>query len=234
MARQCLRLWVAAARASSLRAARPLAYVSLMCLPLFCAAVSLRAAGGSADEGEAALQSGTRIGHIAVANPAELSREDAEITYQAIRQQMAEAYGLANVKGSRRYSTWQRFNSAPYRSAQHGERFVNNYGNRAAAAYGRFEDAGTMPVGAILAKDSFTVTDEGHVYAGALFLMEKMPAGLRPEARDWRYTVVLPDGSLYGTTGGEGSDQVTFCADCHVNAGEERDHLFLVPEDYRK
>jgi len=230
MARHPLPLWAVGAGTTPRRSALSVSRV----LPLILAVVGTFIDPAAAQDNETFLQQGPRIGHVALENPADLSREDAEATYQAIQAEMAQGYGLSGVPGSRRYTAWQRFNNAPYRSAQHGERFVNNYGNAAAASYGRYEDAGTMPVGAILAKDSFTVTAEGHVYAGALFLMEKMPAGFRPETKDWRYSMILPDGSLYGTTDGAGDDQVTFCADCHRAAGDDRDHLFLIPEDYRK
>ena len=49
---------------------------------------------------------------------------------------------------------------------------------------------------------------------------------------DWRYTMVMPDGSLYGTTKGDGAERVEFCIGCHL-ARETQDHLFLVPEAYR-
>ena len=66
-----------------------------------------------------------------------------------------------------------------------------------------------------------------------LFLMEKMAPGFSPESRDWRYTMIMPDGSLFGVTQGEGSGRVKFCITCHETAGDENDHLFFVPEDYR-
>ena len=107
----------------------------------------------------------------------------------------------------------------------------NNYANSEANAYGR-EGAGPMPEGAVLAKDSFTVTRQGDVFTGPLFLMEKMPPGFAPDSRDWRYTMIMPDGSLFGTSKGEGSDRVEFCASCHATAGDAADHLFFVPEEY--
>ena len=108
----------------------------------------------------------------------------------------------------------------------------NNYANGLANAYGR-QGAGPMPEGAVLAKDSFTVTGQGDVFTGPLFLMEKMEPGFSPEGRDWRYTQIMPDGSLFGTTNGEGSDRMEFCVTCHATAGEPADHLFFVPDKYR-
>ena len=110
---------------------------------------------------------------------------------------------------------------------------MNNYGNHLAKAYGRYEKAGTLPQGSILAKDSFTVTADGQVYAGALFLMEKMAPGFNAASLDWRYTMILPDGAFFGETNGEGSEDVTYCIDCHALAGDEQDHLFYIPDTYR-
>ena len=86
-----------------------------------------------------------------------------------------------------------------------------------------------MPVGSVLAKDSFEVTDRGDVITASLSLMEKMPAGFNPEGRDWRYTMIMPDGTLFGTTNGEGSERVAFCIECHIAAGRAQDQLFFIP-----
>ena len=90
-----------------------------------------------------------------------------------------------------------------------------------------------MPEGAVLVKDSFAVTQRGEVFSGPLFVMEKMAPGFRPESRDWRYTMIMPDGSLFGTTSGAGGASVEFCIACHAKAGDDRDHLFYVPEEFR-
>jgi len=64
-------------------------------------------------------------------------------------------------------------------------------------------------------------------------VMEKMPQGFNPVSGDWRYTMIMPDGSLFGVTNAEGSDRVEFCVTCHKMAGEQTDHLFYIPERYR-
>ena len=68
---------------------------------------------------------------------------------------------------------------------------------------------------------------------GALFLMEKMPDGFNHASGNWRYTMIMPDGSIFGTTGGVGAKQVQFCISCHL-AVEHQDHLFFIPEEYRR
>jgi hypothetical protein len=171
--------------------------------------------------------------HFRVPNPAQLPDVEALSIYDRIRDDMVAAYRLSRNPIAGRFYKWRRYNSAPYRSAAHGERYINNYANAAAADdYGR-SDAGSMPPGAVLAKDSFTVTGQGDVFTGPLFIMEKMPAGFSEPTRDWRYTMIMPDGSLLGSTKGEGAKRVEFCAACHATAGDDNDQLFFVPEKYR-
>ena len=171
--------------------------------------------------------------HFEIGRPAELSDAAALTVYQRVLDEIVAGYGLSRDPVAEAYRGWRRYNKTPYRSATHGQRFVNNYGNMAANAYGKHEKAGEMPVGAVLAKDSFAVTARGDVFLGPLFVMEKMNAGFNPKSGDWRYTMIMPDGSLFGTTKGEGDRRVEFCITCHLSVAAEQDHLFFVPKDYR-
>ncbi len=182
-------------------------------------------------QSDAAAQKPTR--HFRVEQPAGLSGADALTIYNRILDDIVAGYRLSNMPDVDEYRNWSRFNTVPYRSAQHGERFVNNYGNDAAVDYRFFESAGEMPAGAVLFKDSFAVTKRGDVFSGPLFVMKKMQPGFNLSSRDWRYTMIMPDGSLFGTTNGEGSDRVEFCVACHKLAGDQNDHLFYIPERYR-
>jgi hypothetical protein len=186
-----------------------------------------------AQEGEAsAVDFAHPTRHFRVPNPARLSDADALSIYDQIRDDMVAAYRLSRDPLATRFYKWRRYNRAPYLSATHGDRYINNYANAEAKTYGQ-EGAGPLPAGAVLVKDSFTVTAQGDVFTGPLFLMEKMSPGFSAEARDWRYTMIMPDGSLFGTTNGEGSERVDFCAACHATAGDAADHLFFVPEKYQ-
>ncbi len=171
--------------------------------------------------------------HFRVANPAGLDADRALSVYERIVDKMLAGYALSGLAEARDYRKWTRYNTAPYRSATHGERYVNNYASPAARAYGRFEAAGPMPPGAVLAKDSFTVTADGGVFSGPLFLMEKLPPGTAPDWGDWRYVMVMPDGSIFGDSRGDAPEAVRFCADCHATAGAT-DGLFFVPERFRR
>ncbi len=171
--------------------------------------------------------------HFRVERPAGLTGADALIIYNRILDDMVAGYRLSSFAHAETYRKWRRYNTVPYRSAQHGERYVNNYANGIAHEYRHFEAAGDMPAGSVIVKDSFAVTARGDVFSGPLFVMEKMTTGFNPESRDWRYSMFMPDGSLFGMTNGEGSKRVEFCISCHALAGHEQDHLFYVPERHR-
>jgi hypothetical protein len=171
--------------------------------------------------------------HFRIDNPASLSGGEAEVIYERILDRIVAAYRPSEIPAAASYRTWRRYNFVPYLSATHGNRYVNNYANAPAMSYGQLEDGASMPAGSVIVKDSFTVTRIGDVYTGALFIMEKMPPGFSPESRDWRYTMLLPDGEIFGATKGEGSENVAFCVACHKAAGDDRDHLFFVPREYR-
>ncbi len=171
--------------------------------------------------------------HFTVTRPAGLTGTGAQDIYARIKDDMVSGYRLSLEPFAGSYAGWARYNTAPYRSAQHGERFVNNYANDSARAYRLYEKSGPMPVGALLVKDSFAVTQKGGVFSGPLFVMEKMAPGFEASSGDWRYTMIMPDGSLLGTTKGSGSERVEFCASCHARVGSEQDHMFYVPEAYR-
>lgn len=167
----------------------------------------------------------------AVSASVKLSDAEALAAYDCILEALGAAYGKSGLDSAVSYQAWDVYSRAPYGSATHGGRYVHNYASEAAEAYGAFENAGVMPEGAKLAKDSFRVTDAGAVQIGPLFIMEKMGPGFSPASNDWRYTMVLPDGSVAGSTGGEGSEKMQFCADCHLATAS--DSMMFIPEKYR-
>ena len=170
--------------------------------------------------------------HFREQDTAELSPGAARAIYAALGEGLAAGYAASGDPVARAYRDWRQFNTAPYRSATHGRRYVNNYANEAGRAYGLFEAAGIFPVGAVIAKDSFVVGEAGEVRPGPLFIMEKMAAGFSYLTGDWRYTEIGPDGAVAGTTGGEGAARVEYCIACHL-ARERQDHLYFVPEAVR-
>ncbi len=205
----------------------------------------------------------------ASAPAAKLSDAEAAATYERIAKDLRVGYAKSDHPVATAYFTWKHYNKVPYVSETHGGRFVNNFANDVAQAYGKFEKAGVMPQGSVLAKDSFGAPPaksgaanpcaaknpcaanpcavknpcaanpcaanpcaaSGKVRPGPLFIMEKMSAGFSPESGDWRYTMIMPDGSVFGATKGRNADKVQFCADCH--GGADNDSMFFLPEEYR-
>ena len=171
----------------------------------------LAAAAGTAEAEVKNPLNPTTGGHFEVVDPAEkLGPDKAEAIYRRMLKRLR----------------------APYESEQHGGRYLSNYGNTASRAYGRFEAAGILPPGAIIAKDSFSVNKDGQVMPGPLFIMEKMAPGFDAKSGDWRYSQIMPDGSILGISKGPGGENMEFCADCHARVARQ-DHLFFLPQKYR-
>ncbi|MEP1208263.1 MAG: cytochrome P460 family protein [Rhizobiaceae bacterium] len=177
-------------------------------------------------------QEDAETAHIAVKNPADLSQAEANRIYDALKQTLEERYSIAKLGLIDGYQSWKRYNSAPYLSATHGQRFVNNYANQLGADYGKLGEGETYPAGTIFAKDTITVTEEGKNFPGAILVMEKLAAGKSPPTADWRYVMVIPDGTIFGDTIGDEPELVEYCHACHEAVADD-DYVFFVPDDYR-
>ncbi len=46
--------------------------------------------------------------------------------------------------------------------------------------------------------------------------------------------MIMADGSVFGQTGGKGTGNVTFCHQCHVAVAEDQDHMYFLPDEFRK
>ncbi len=163
----------------------------------------------------------------------ELTDAEAVQLYDCLLKELKAAYEKSDNVVALSYASWPRYSRNAYVSETHGNRYVQNYANLAARAYGAYENAGTMPAGAKLAKDSFSVTADGRATTGPLFIMEKMPAGFNPDSDDWRYTMIMPNGSVFGSTKGAGSQKVEFCVGCHMSLAPDSDSMLFLPEEYR-
>lgn len=170
--------------------------------------------------------------HITIDDPADLTPEQAEQLYSGLRETLRKDYRLAAYGKARDYQSWRRYNTTPYLSATHGNRYVNNYGNWAAKGYESLGPGKTLAEGTVLAKDAFTVRKDGTALAAPLFIMEKLASGVSPDTGDWRYVMVLPDGSVFGDSHGAAPDRMAFCHECHA-AVADTDYVFYVPEEVR-
>jgi hypothetical protein len=161
-----------------------------------------------------------------------ITNAEAAAAYDCLLKELKAAYAKSGNTVARAYARWKRYSKRPYPSATHGNRLVSNYGNRAARRYINYEKVKRMPAGSVLAKDSFLVQADGKLALGPLFVMEKMARGWNAASRDWKYTMITPDGKIAGTTRGKGAAAMKFCYECH-NAAAERDALFFLPKAHR-
>jgi len=169
----------------------------------------------------------------AAAAAVELTAAEAKAVQDCLSGEMKSAYAKSGNKYAAVFLNWKAFSTQAYVSSTHGERYVMNYANAKAGAYGKYEDAGKMPAGAVLAKSSFIVNPQGRVSVGPLFLMEKHNAGFNRNSHDWQYTMIMPSGQVAGTTNGRGSAAMAFCYGCHNAVAEEQDALMFLPDEYR-
>lgn len=165
----------------------------------------------------------------ATKEPPALSEAEAVGAYDCVRSHMANVYAKSCHPTAIAYHNWRRFSRISYPAEAHGVRFMNNYANKTAMVdYGKWEAAGAMPSGSVLAKDSFIVGEDGKVSVGPLFLMAKGTAGMNAITRDWRYTMITPNGSVR-----QDAAIQTFCNKCHRRAGAEDDNLMFLPLPFR-
>ncbi len=164
---------------------------------------------------------------------AELTTAEARSVYDCLLPELTAGYAKSGMAVATNYKDWKNYANQPYVSDTHGARYVNNYANAQGDAYAKYEDVGRVPVGAKFAKDSFVAMANGKVAAGPLFLMEKMASGFYEKSDNWRYTMIIADGTVFGTTKGAGAGRVEFCIECHAALSEDQDSLMLLPEEYR-
>ncbi|WP_193171168.1 cytochrome P460 family protein [Nisaea nitritireducens] len=167
-----------------------------------------------------------------VKGKADLTDEEAKAAYECIKATMYPRFAKSDLPGAKEFHTWNQYNTQPYQSGTHGNRYVNNWGNDTGNAYGGFEETKSVPVGTVLAKDGFHVTMKGEVKRAPLFTMVKKEDGFNVGTLDWEYALIFPNGKTMGVTNGKNSKKVQFCADCH-NAAEDNDGMFFLPDEYR-
>ncbi|MFV2033783.1 MAG: cytochrome P460 family protein [Halocynthiibacter sp.] len=158
-------------------------------------------------------------------DPADL--EDAAIAalYECIEGAMAEGYSRQDDEVGSVYRDWAITSTLPALAASHGNRYVQTFANDIAAEqYLQFATEGfVMPEGSVLAKESFRVADNGVAKVGPLFTMTKLAEGGAPDANDWLYGVLLPNGKTMGI-------QQAFCSACHTLYSDQDDLAYPLEE----
>jgi len=45
--------------------------------------------------------------------------------------------------------------------------------------------------------------------------------------------MIMPDGKVFGATGGKNSAAMNFCYECHSGVAPDQDAVMLLPEEFR-
>ncbi len=164
---------------------------------------------------------------IGDADPWELTAEQVNEVYSCLEDALAAGYAAGDNAVAAEYREWAATATRPGLAGPHGERLLMTFANDIAAEQYLAYEIGnfSMPVGSVLAKESFKFADGGAVRNGPLFIMEKVAAGTADEFDNWVYSAVQPNGNPMGI-----SQQ--FCHDCHA-AFEDQDSMGYPLEEVR-
>lgn len=170
--------------------------------------------------------------HAACTAPAaadDLTDEQIVEVYDCIKEELRAGYASGDNAWAKEYASWGATATRPANPGVHGERFLNTFVNEIGfAEYVKFSDereGNPMPVGSVLAKESFKVNKKNEVKKGPLFFMEKVAPGNADEFGNWVYSVVQPNGKPFNAP-------QKFCHDCH-GALSDQDAMGYPDEDVR-
>lgn len=162
----------------------------------------------------------------------ELTNEEARAVYDCLEAELVAGY----KKGGKRwipvefveeYRSWTPVSKFPGAPGFHGGRFLVAFANEVGASeYLQYKEEDVhMPAGSVIAKESFSVDEDGKVAKGPLFIMQKVEAGTSPETDDWYYMMVSPGGAPVAV------DAVAACSVCHLeNFGHRGGLGYPIPE----
>lgn len=161
--------------------------------------------------------------------------------YDCIGEELAKGWARQKHPVAVAHRGWTQAAAYPSdESGAHGGRFLITWVNKTArAAYLAFAESGVaMPVGSILANESFDIqpggANQGKAIPGPLFIMQKVAKGRFEETGDWRYAVVTPAGSVWIDSETAGAELIKrTCHDCH-GAAEGRDAMQYPVVDARR
>ena len=113
----------------------------------------------------------------------ELTYEEASAVYACIQSDLLAGYQTGDKRWIpadfvNDYRNWTPVSTLPANPGFHGDRYLLTFVNEAGAAeYLKYEaERGPMPVGTVIAKESFGIGEDGAVNPGPLFFMQKAEA----------------------------------------------------------
>lgn len=189
---------------------------------IFAAAIaSVTFAGGALADGHSKGEKYNAAKCTAAKAGDDLTAREAYDVYACLADDLYVGYNSPkdkrwiNAEHVRDYRNWWPASTLPSAPGTHSGRFLFSYVNSIGAnAYGKFADNPSIPVGTVIAKESFSVNDAGKARKGPLFFMEKVAAGKSPKTNDWFYTMVNPNGAPAAI------NVFTACNECHSGFAE--------------
>jgi hypothetical protein len=165
---------------------------------------------------------------VDVTDPFELDEAAVVALYDCMKDKMAKGYAKEGDEVGSNYRNWTVTSTRPAVTGPHGNRFLQTWANDIAAEqYLKFAEEGVdMPVGSVLAKESFKIhKKKKKAVVGPLFIMTKLEKGASPDTDDWLYSGLQPNGKPM-------KFKQSFCSDCHVS-WEDQDDLAYPAEEVR-
>jgi hypothetical protein len=134
------------------------------------------------------------------------------------------------------YRSYTKLTDKPFRSLDHGDRWVDVYVNEVGRA--AYDSSAEIPVGTVVVKVAWI--DAGgapSAVPGPIYVMEKRAPGYARERADWYYAIhwaaPTPDAEHDGPIYWRGrSHRVDYCVDCH--SSYDRSLGGLVPSSILK
>ncbi|MCA8882546.1 MAG: cytochrome P460 family protein [Rhodobacteraceae bacterium] len=131
----------------------------------------------------------------------DLTAREAQAVYDCIADSLQAGYESGDTRWIPAdyvagYRAWTKASTHPAAPGFHTNRFLLTWVNDVGAeVYLQYAEDPVIPPGTVIAKESFSVDDDGAVRPGPLFLMEKTAAGQAPETGDWYYMAISAAGA---------------------------------------
>ena len=141
---------------------------------------------------------------------AQLTDQEANEIYKKARAALIAGYQKGGNDIAAAYPDWKAASTLPAKPGVHSGRYMMTYVND--LGYADYVEYGQqnvdLPIGAIIAKESFKIKERSGFFPAPLFTMEKVGTAKAPHTDGWYYGRVNINGREMGTS-------QKFCHSCH-------------------
>ena len=144
-------------------------------------------------------------------DPFDFTEDQISALYDCIADDLLASYQQGDNEVAAVYRGWGYAQTGPAAPGPHGGRFLNTFVNDIGydtyIQYEEDDEAFEMPVGTVIAKESYSTRD-GAPRRGPLFIMTRGETAEYPDTDGWIYSAVQPNGNPMNIS-------QSFCHDCH-------------------